>query len=500
MHALLVAEQASRLPSEVHQVLARRGHDVTSTPSLQHALALQRAAPADILVVDWNTARRSSAPLNQELLRTTHEKDSAVLAIVRPESGELEDALSAGVNDYLSLPLAARAVEARIAVVERWLEQLRSHRTPSCAPPFHHPFLEPDFRAILDACPEPICIHRNRKVLYANPSLAASLGCSGPAALLGATISSLIHPGDRDAVEQRLATIERTGQPAALREERFVALDGSLRVGEAHSFLIHFDDGPAIASLGRDLTERRAFEARFHHSERLASVGALAASVAHELNNPLTLVLCNLADLSRNIPPLAVQVPEPTVHHLERRVQAIEEAAGQMRALAHDLTDFVRAKEAASQRVDLGALLERALRMVAPHAKDRAHATLDSKLDHATFVEGSETRLLQVFLNLLLNAVDALAELPAGAVREIFLAMERAGSEVVVTVADSGPGVPRELRERIFESFFSSKERGKGTGLGLAVARSIVEGLGGKIALLDTPRGATFEVRLPCVD
>jgi two-component system NtrC family sensor kinase len=498
MHALLVADGATRLPA-IHQVLASRGHVVTSAGSLASALAMQKSAPADILVMDWSGTTQADRPLSEALLQTTRDSESAVLAIVHPDSSELEEALDAGVNDYLSLPLAPRAVEARIAVVERWLDQVRAHRGshgPGQAALPQQSLRDADFRAILDACPEPICIHRQRTIVYANPALASSLQVGSVADVVGGRVADIVHPDDRAAVEERLAGIERTGKPAALREERFVARDGSLRVGEAHSFLIQMDDGPAIVSLGRDLTERRALEAQFRHSERLASVGAIAASVAHELNNPLTLVLCNLTDLERNLPPLAEHVPERMVLHLERRVHAIEEAASQMRALARDLTDFVRAKEAATQRVPLKPLLERAVRMIGAYAKDRS-VLVFGQLEEAGEVEGSETRLLQVFLNLLINAVDAAAKIPPGQERRVAVSLRREEDSAVAVVADSGAGVPVELRTRIFEPFFSTKAAGQGTGLGLAVAKSIVDSLRGSILVLDRPGGASFEVRLP---
>jgi PAS domain S-box-containing protein len=499
MHALLVADGATRLPA-IYDVLAARGHVVTSAGSLESALSMQKSAPADILVMDWSGTKKADRPLSEALLETTRKSESAVLAIVHPESNELEEALDAGVNDYLSLPLAPRAVEARIAVVERWLEQVRAHRGSNGhdlpLQPQPQSLRDADFRAILDACPEPICIHRQRKIIYANPALASSLQVDSANEVVGGIVADVIHPDDRSVVEERLANIERTGKPAALREERFIARDGSLRVGEAHSFLIHFDDGPAIVSLGRDLTERRALEAQFRHSERLASVGAIAASVAHELNNPLTLVLCNLTDLERNLPPLADHVPERMVLHLERRVHAIEEAASQMRALARDLTDFVRAKEAATQRVALKPLLERAVRMIGAYAKDRS-VLVFGQLEDAGEVEGSETRLLQVFLNLLINAVDAVAKNAPGEERRVAVSLHREEASAVAVIADSGPGVPEALRTRIFDSFFSTKAAGQGTGLGLAVAKSIVDSLRGSIVVLDRPGGASFEVRLP---
>jgi two-component system NtrC family sensor kinase len=491
MHALFVAGNASDLPSELHQALARRGHDVTSVASLENALTLQRKAPVDILLLQWGPAKGTASAMRRELVRATKCRESAVLAVVGPEAREADDALDAGVNDFLSLPLSSSALEARLAVVERWLEQLRGRHTSDRKAVR----LDSDFRAILDACAEPICMHRHRRFIYANPALAASMGLHAPQELLGTTILDVVHPDDRRVVEERLAAVERTGEPSALREERFLARDGSMRLGEAHSFLIHMEDGPAIVSLGRDLTERRAVDAQVRHSSRLATVGALTASVAHELNNPLMLVLCNLADLSRTLPSLADHVPAPLIQHVESRVHAIEDAASQMRSLARDLTDFVRNREAETGPVDVKHVLERSLRMVSAYAADHGGVTLTSALQEIGDVQASETRLLQVFLNLLINAVDATRAAPAGQ-RSIAVTLTREGAEHVVRVTDSGPGVPHELRSRVFDPFFSTKPSGRGTGLGLAVAKSIVNALHGSLTLLDAGPGATFEVRL----
>jgi signal transduction histidine kinase len=118
-------------------------------------------------------------------------------------------------------------------------------------------------------------------------------------------------------------------------------------------------------------------------------------------------------------------------------------------------------------------------------------------LDDVGTVIGSETRLLQVFLNLLMNAIDALSSLPPDRPRHIRVRLERRGDDAVVSVSDSGLGVPKEARAHIFEPFFSTKPRGQGTGLGLAVAKTIIEGLHGSIALVDGATDTTFEVRIP---
>jgi len=496
MHTLFVAESPESFPAVLREVLEQRGHSITNATSIEVAEARQATTPADLVIIDWASAR---PPIGERLRLATEGATTILLAIVRPETRDLEEAIDAGINDYLRLPLAHPTAEARIVLVERWMDLVHARSASVRSEGERLAMLDAELRTILDACPEPICMHQGRVIVYANPALAHSLGFAAPDELLGLATERFVHPDDRAIVEERLATLERTGLAMPLREERFVARDGSVRVGEAHSCIIRFGGGATIVTLGRDVTATRDLEARSRHSERLAAVGTIAASVAHELNNPLTLVLCNLADLSHTLPSLAACVPDELVARLGRRVHAMEDAALQMRSLARDLTDFVRAKEAATERVELRGVLERSVRMVGPYAHTQGSVILESALDDVGYVTSSETRLLQVFLNLLINAVDAVSEGPADRPHRISVSLRREGEEAVARVSDTGPGVPAELRSHIFEAFFSTKPRGSGTGLGLAVAKTVIENAGGTIALVDSEIGATFEARLPIV-
>ncbi len=499
MHALLVGEDG-REPAPVRHVLARRGYKLTSTDSGLDALRVFREVPVDLIVVDWKPAHAQAASFCRRLRAERGGSSVALLGLVEPESLELDEALSAGVSDYLTRPLSIASVEARIAIVERWLEHLAALRKEVSVhqdAQISASRSEEDFRILMEACPDPIGIHRDRIMLYANPALVAALGYDRADAFVGTHLEHIVHPADRVVVEQRLRTIEETGRPVPVREERFLRVDGSIRVAEAHSFMIRWGETPALVSVGKDVTEKKALEAQLLHSERLSSIGALAAGVAHELNNPLTLVLCNLSDLSRVLPSLTPQVTDKTLDHLERRVRAVEDGVAQVRMLARDLTDFARGGELPLQPIDLRPVLERCVRMLAAHLRDRGVDPVKLTLGDVGAVRANETHITQLVLNLVLNAVDAIEHLPAGLPRCIEIELLEDAGSIVIRVSDSGPGIPRELRERIFTPFFSTKPQGKGTGLGLTVAKTIVERLGGTLGVVEFGQGTAFEARIP---
>ena len=166
-----------------------------------------------------------------------------------------------------------------------------------------------------------------------------------------------------------------------------------------------------------------------------------------------------------------------------------------MRLITRDLKAFSRADEDARRPVDLGRALAAAVKMVATRTGPRARMELH--LGPRAAVEADENRLVQIFVNLILNAVDAL---PPDAVERnrISVTSRLEGASAVVEVADNGPGIAAGLRDRVFDPFFTTKPVGEGTGLGLFVTRNLVEALGGSISLAEAPGGgALFTIRLP---
>lgn len=237
----------------------------------------------------------------------------------------------------------------------------------------------------------------------------------------------------------------------------------------------------------RDITSQRALLATLTEKERLASVGMVAASVAHEIMNPLTYVLANLE----------LALGERLDDAAGRRQALVEarEGAKRMQQIVSDLRSLGRAGSEELLYVDARSVIETAVRLSGPEVGRMANVVLDLAEVPGVFV--SESRLCQVFINLLINAAQAMTDKPLEE-REIRVRTryDEAPALVAIEVADKGAGIAPFLLERIFDPFFTTKAAG--TGLGLSISRDIVTRMGGRIDVTSTVgEGTTFTVWLP---
>jgi two-component system cell cycle sensor histidine kinase/response regulator CckA len=277
-----------------------------------------------------------------------------------------------------------------------------------------------------------------------------------------------------------------------------------------------------IATIDRLLveSEHREIQARLAQTDRLTSLGTLAVGVAHEINNPLAYVLLNLGYVAEELPKLlslppkthdsaasfpAADDPWPaplagTLHARAREVLlALEHArdgAERIRDTVRSLQTFSRPENEMRAPLQLSKILDATLPMVANEIRHRARLIKDYA--PVPDVVANEARLGQVFLNLLLNAVQALPEEHAGSNEIHLLLRSPAPDRVAVEVRDNGVGIPPQVRGRIFEPFFTTKPVGIGTGLGLTICHGIVSSLGGTLSFeSEVGKGTTFRVELP---
>src|SRR5262249_34570195 len=242
--------------------------------------------------------------------------------------------------------------------------------------------------------------------------------------------------------------------------------------------------------------ERRAMQAQLLVASRLASVGTLAAGVAHEINNPLAFVNANVLYLADELQRFRSALG-PATDEILQLVTETRQGVERIGLIVRDLKAFSRVdSEDVSSLVDVRKVLAFAEKMAGKEMRQRARVVRD--LQPVSMVKANESRLGQVFLNLLLNAAQAIPD-GAAADHEIRIrtridALER----VVVEVSDTGRGIPEELRARIFDPFFTTKPVGEGTGLGLSICLGIVRSLGGEIPLeSEVGRGSTSRVAPP---
>jgi len=241
-----------------------------------------------------------------------------------------------------------------------------------------------------------------------------------------------------------------------------------------------------------DITERRELQARLLLADRMASVGTLAAGVAHEINNPLSYVIANIDIASQELRKRATP-------QLMRALDVLGEAkdgAERVRRIVGDLKTFSRADDAIRERVDLRDVVESSINLAMNEIRHRAR--LVRELGEVPRVDANAGRLGQVVVNLLVNAAQAIPEGDASK-NEIRVRTRTDGSgRAVLEIEDTGPGMPPDIRARIFDPFYTTKPVGEGTGLGLTICHGIVAALGGAIEVeSDVGSGSLFRVVLP---
>jgi len=341
------------------------------------------------------------------------------------------------------------------------------------------------FSALADGLPVALVLHRDDRILYVNPAGVKLLGAEPDASLVGASLSAqlasaeTLPPGSGDArvhLEPRTLTLA----------------GGKVLSVEAASLDIQFGEADAAALVAFDVTERTRMQERLLLSDRMASLGTLAAGVAHEINNPLSVVIGNI-DFVRE----SLQEPGGADSAMLRDalVDSLD-AAHRVGRIVKDMKTLSRSDGDALGPTDLNQAIEKSLQMVQAHLKHRAQVVRN--LRDVPLVVASETRLVQVFVNLLINAAQALPEGHARENRVELATMKQADGSVLAIVRDTGCGIPAPVRDRIFDPFFTTKPVGVGTGLGLAIVHNLVRAMGGHIELDSVEDvGTTITIRLP---
>jgi PAS domain S-box-containing protein len=351
---------------------------------------------------------------------------------------------------------------------------------------------EERFRALIDGAPDGIAILLGSNVAFLNPAAARMLGTSTENAL-GTPITEFLHPDDAPLAAARVAQLYRTGKHHPEPAEYRTRSSGPELFLEISSILTEYQGQPAVLAFARDITERKAIQARLVDADRLAALGVLSAGIAHEINNPLAYLLLNLEYLSRELPTLPRDPNK--LDALMLRVRDACHGAERVASIVRDLRTFARADEGIRGPVDVKAALESALNIAGSEIKQKAELIRD--YEPVPAVEANPNRIEQVLLNLLLNAVQALPGSAASpqAVRARLRAQD---GQVSITIEDTGSGIPEALLGKIFDPFFTTKPAGVGTGLGLPICRSIVRGLGGEISVQSVlGQGSAFTVTLP---
>ena len=326
------------------------------------------------------------------------------------------------------------------------------------------------------------------RVVDANESACRMLGYPR-AELRTMVVSQLVESSDLSSAPLRFEAIPVNGMIRS--ERRILRRDGS--VVEVEVSTKAFDDGNYRCVLN-DVTERRRAQTQLLLADRLTSIGRLASGVAHEVNNPLAYVMLNLELLQRKIATLPEEAQE-AVGDVATVMRDVLGGVDRVRRIVRLLSAFGRGDEERIEPVDVNGALESAREIAAIQLRHHARIVHDYQAN--ALASANAFRLGQVFLNLLVNAADAVGE--GGESNEIELRTYIDGAgRVVVEVKDHGVGIPKAIQARIFDPFFTTKAVGKGSGLGLSVCHAIVTSFGGEITCeSELGKGSTFRVSLP---
>jgi PAS domain S-box-containing protein len=517
---------------DVLSQLLQPHYKVLAAPSGERALPIATRSPQpDLILLDVLMPDMDGYTVLARLRENPATRDIPVIFVTGLDSIDAEEkGLELGAVDYVTKPYRPAVILARIHThlelkrIRDWLRNQNTYLETEVAG------REATLHSVTTAARDAIVmIDSADRIAFWNPAAETMFGYAG-AEVMGRELHGLLTPlRFREAAAQGLAGFRHTGKGGAVGKTlELVALrkDGAEFPIELSLSAIQREEGWWGVAIVRDLTERKALDdelaqAQRHllQSEKMASIGQLAAGVAHELNNPIGFVNSNLGTLDGYLHDIfaiadayaAVESATPAccpqldkVLTLKREkdydflrndiyqlMAESKDGLARVAKIVKDLKNFSRAGETAMQWADLHQGIDSTLNIVWNELKYKCTVTKDYGSLPQVWCEPSQIN--QVFMNLLVNAGHAIPDKG-----EIALRTGQQGEQVFVAITDTGAGIAPENLLRIFDPFFTTKPVGQGTGLGLSLSYSIMQKHHGRIEVQSTlGKGTTFTVWLP---
>jgi hypothetical protein len=498
---ILVVEDERIIANDIQQTLVALGYLVPITVATgKQGLAAVTASPPDLVLMDINlggamdgieAARLIRERINVPIVYLTSYSDEATLARAMktaPYGYLLKPFSDRDLRITIEVALSKRRMEALLAERERWFST-----TLECLGEAVVATEQTGKITFLNGVAERLTGWKRADALGKKLGEVMRLVDAG-----GAPLAPPIDPSTQSSFAARIAG----GVTLLLRDGARIDIDDYVSP-------IVDEQGQVLGAVVvfRDITERREMERRLAQSERLATIGTMAASTAHEINNPLAYVVANIAvtlEGLRSVLTTVSTLPKtPAVDEISKRLAEGEEAlreasdgADRVKTIVRDLKKFSRVDESERVVLDLPEVLDAAARMT--NGVVRNNANIHREYGTTPYVEANAGQLTQVFTNLLVNAAEAIGE--GDAARHGIRIVTRVddGGRAVVEVRDNGPGISPEVLARVFDPFFTTKSSGGGTGLGLSICQRIVTALGGELAVESRlGEGTIFRVALP---
>jgi PAS domain S-box-containing protein len=358
---------------------------------------------------------------------------------------------------------------------------------------------EEKYRLLIENANDAIFVAQDDRIKFANSKTAQMIG-STPSEMMDMPFTELIHRADRDLVLSRHFECLHGNIPPGRYSFRTADAVGKIRWIDLNTVKIGWEGRPATLNFARDITHQKQLEAQLLNAQKMEAIGTLAGGIAHDFNNILSAVI-GYTDLAALILP----EEEPARSSLNE----VMNAALRAKELVRQILTFSQTHEQEQKPVRMDLIIQEALKLLRPSLP----ATIEIELQidcHGTIL-ADPTQMHQVVVNLCTNAYHAMQE--EGGLLKVRLAEVKfnsddlvdplgldAGDYLKMTIADTGHGMDEQTLQRIFDPYFTTKESGKGTGLGLAVVYGIVNAHQGAIQVNSAPgKGATFEVFFPSI-
>ena len=473
---ILLVEDHPGSRRNLQRLIAKRGHEVTAVGSAEEAEAALAAESYPFLILDWMLPGKSGVDLCRELrARANGDEMFILLVTARADTEDLEQALEAGANDYLTKPLDVGLLNVRISVAERQIQELTERNQARAA-------LVESARTMTNILEKTtdgfFAVDSDWNLTYINAEAEKMVRCKRENVLGNVLweqfpwlIGSIFQTNFERVMADRVAI-------------EFEAVDPSGKIW----YNVHaYGSNGGVSVFIRDVSERKKSETERLTTSKLESLGTLAGGIAHDLNNILTVI-------SGNIGLAQIEAPADSgslLGFLSKAGQAAQHAAH----LSSQLLTFSKGGAPLKKVVSLGELLEHSAEFALYGSNLRTDFDISVDLWKA---EVDAAQIEQVINALILNAREAMPQGGTVRVRARNVVFEEgnnaplpAGRYVKVTISDRGPGISEELRTKIFDPYFTTKPAA--TGLGLAISYSVVKKHGGLLLLESTSAdGSTF--------
>jgi PAS domain S-box-containing protein len=477
---------------------------ISATPELSEALRLVAVACPTVIVVGGATTRLVSDSCRQ-LRAIDVSRRAVIVALGGDRPDDVRALIESGADDFCAGTLDGQQLRGRLLVAQRRAADVARHRTTEKALRESSESLATTLNSIGDGV---IATDPHGLIVRMNPiaekitgwAVDEAKGCSLAAVL------SLVNSDTRVAVENPFDHALREGVSVALAPHTLLIRRDGAEIPIADSCApIRSNDGTVAGAVlvFRDLTAQQAAEAsqarlrqQLVFADRMASVGTLAAGVAHEINNPLSYVAANVDLAIEELIIITGGSTSGRLRELEEMLIEARSGISRVSKIVRALKTFSRIEEERSDVIDLIPVIELSINMSYNELRHCARIVKD--YGAVPLVEADDARLGQVFINLLVNAAQAFPHGDTQANEIRIVTSTDADGRALVEVRDNGPGIAPEILPCIFDPFFTTKALGAGTGLGLAISHNIVTGMGGTIVVQsEINRGTSFRVTLP---